>query len=71
MDNSENKVPVKDILDITIRNLSNIMVPVGLMQQIGVPIVQSLNNLKLATEQLASDEHAEEPREDQNEGSSE
>ena len=38
----------KEIIEITISNLGNISVPVNLVEQIGIPLAQNINNLKIA-----------------------
>ena len=40
----------EEIISITINNLSNISVPAGLAEQITIPIVQNIGNLKKAYE---------------------
>ena len=42
----EKKYTIQEVLEITIRNLGSIQVPVGLMQTIGVPITQCIGNLR-------------------------
>ena len=37
---------VKEVLEITIKNLEGIQVPVALLESIGVPIRQNANNLR-------------------------
>lgn len=41
-----------EIIDITIGNLSNINVPAGLTEQIGIPMMQNINNLKILKKKL-------------------
>ena len=47
MENKKEYTP-EEIIEITINNLNNISVPVGLQQQIGIPLLQNVNNLKEA-----------------------
>ena len=42
----EKKMSIKEVLEITIRNLTNISVPVGLTETIGMPIMQNVGNLR-------------------------
>lgn len=37
---------VKDALKVVVTDLSNICVPAGLVDQIGIPIAQSIHNLQ-------------------------
>lgn len=39
------QMKVVNILEITINNLNNIRVPAALLEEIGIPIVQNVNNL--------------------------
>ena len=39
------QLTVEEIINITIQNLSNILVPVGLTKQIALPIEQNIHNL--------------------------
>lgn len=47
-----------EVVEMTIRTLENISVPVGLMGQIGTPIVQAINNLKKVQEAWAKEAQA-------------
>lgn len=47
-----------EVVEMTIRTLENISVPVGLMGQIGTPIVQAINNLKKVQEAWAKEAEA-------------
>ena len=42
----ETKYTPEQIIEITIRNLNGINVPAGLTEQIGIPILQNINNLR-------------------------
>lgn len=48
-----------EIVDITIRNLSNINVPAMMVEQIGIPLIQSINNLRILREKITPVENAE------------
>jgi len=46
----EKKYTPEEIIDITINNLSNISVPAALTEQISIPIIQNIGNLRKALE---------------------
>lgn len=47
---------IKEVLELVIDDLRKINVPVGLMEQIGLPINQSIGNLKACIEAINRDE---------------
>ena len=47
---------IKEVLELVIDDLSKINVPVGLMEQIGLPINHSIGNLKACIEAINMDE---------------
>lgn len=58
---------IKEVLELVIDDLSKINVPVGLMEQIGLPINQSIGNLKACVEAISRDE--KKPQEEAKESS--
>lgn len=40
------QLTVKEVLEITIRNLEAIQIPVGLTDSVGIPIARNINNLR-------------------------
>ena len=58
MDSSRN-LTVAEVVEMTIRKLSSISVPVAFMEQIGVPIAQAVNNLKKIQEAWAKEAQAQ------------
>lgn len=42
----ESQYSVKEVIEIVVRQLGKIQVPVEMMEQIGIPIVREINNLK-------------------------
>jgi hypothetical protein len=61
----ENKLTVKDVLEIVVKRLSNINVPVSLINQIGIPVGQSISEI---TECLRAISNAEEKKEGADDG---
>ena len=53
------KQSIKDIIQVTINNLSSIRVPAGLMEEIGMPIVQNIQNLDMCLQMIQEQEHCE------------
>lgn len=58
----ENKITIEKALEITADILRNISVPVGLTQQISVPVSNALRNLEECIAAIRAD--AEKPKED-------
>ena len=54
---------VGEVVEMTIRTLSNISVPVSLMGQIGLPISQAVNNLQKIQEAWKKEAEMEEQEE--------
>jgi len=50
--NEKKEMTVEEILKVTISNLSSIQVPVGLIQQIAVPIDGNIRNLVMCLQKL-------------------
>ena len=46
------QMTVQEVLNVTMNNLGAIAVPVALSEQIGMPIVNAINNLRLCVEAL-------------------
>ena len=42
----ESQYSVKEAIEIVVRQLGKIQVPVEMMEQIGIPIMREINNLK-------------------------
>lgn len=40
------KLSVKEVIEITMRNLMDIRIPAGFVQEIGIPISQQISNLQ-------------------------
>ena len=40
------KMSVKDVLEIVLRTLSNVQIPAALVEQIGIPVFDSIRNLR-------------------------
>lgn len=51
---------VKQVLDITARNLESISVPVGLIQTIGVPLMNSVENIRKCIIAISEPEETQE-----------
>ena len=49
---------VEEILDITIKNLGSISVPIALDEQIAVPIKQNITNLAIAAQMIKQEKAA-------------
>ena len=58
---------IREVLELVINDLNGINVPVGLMEQIGLPINQSIGNLKACVEAINRDE--KKPQEEAKESS--
>lgn len=50
---------VKDVLEITMKNLGNIAVPRSQNEQIGIPIDQAISNIKVCLEAIERGEKAQ------------
>lgn len=60
-DRSGKELNPKEVVEITINNLCAINVPAGLMEQIGVPLYQNINNLKILLQAMNDAEKEPEP----------
>ena len=58
----EKKVSVIDVLEMSVNNLSAIMIPAGMTEQIGIPIAREINNLKACIQAVKA--HGEEKPEE-------
>lgn len=58
---------IREVLELVINDLNGINVPVGLMEQIGLPINQSIGNLKACVEAINRDD--KKPQEEAKESS--
>lgn len=61
----QKEMTVEEILKVTINNLSAIQVPVGLIQQIAVPIDGNIRNLVLCLQKLEQKNEPNEPTDDE------
>ena len=54
---------VRDVIEITRRELSRVMIPAELVKEIGIPVNNALHNLKMCMEAIDSEmaQQAEEP----------
>lgn len=56
---------VRDVIDVTKRELSRVMIPAELVKEIGIPVSNALHNLKMCLEaidrEMAAAQPAEEP----------
>lgn len=57
------KYTAEEIVQITINNLSGILVPAGLTEQIGIPIAQCISNLNVLRQMMQEAPKGEEPDE--------
>lgn len=59
----EKKLTVEEVLEITARLIAEISVPVGLTEQIGVPLTKVIGNLNAVLEALRRGKEPEDGRE--------
>ena len=60
---------IDQVLEVTVEILNGIMIPVGLMEKVGVPISHAVGNLQLCVEEIRKEsapkeEEADEPEAD-------
>lgn len=59
----EKKLTVEEVLDMTVRQMSEISVPAGMIDQIGVPLARAIGNLNAVLEALRKSKEAQDGRE--------
>lgn len=57
------EMTVRDVLEVTMRQLERVQVPVGMIDQVGIPIRDAIHNMKMCVEAIDRDaaKQAEEP----------
>ena len=55
----EKKLTVEEVLDMTVRQMEEISVPAGMIDQIGIPLARAIGNLNAVLEALRGNKEAE------------
>lgn len=55
----EKKLTVEEVLDMTVRQMSEISVPAGMIDQIGIPLARAIGNLNAVLDALRANKEAE------------
>ena len=59
----EKKLTVEEVLDMTVRQMEEIRVPAGMIDQIGIPLARAIGNLHAVLEAMKKGKEAEDGRE--------
>ena len=71
MDQIENSITIEELMKISVNQLSNIVVPASLTEQISIPIYRVINNLRVGLDAIARSSAAIKEEKDNSENSQE